>query len=184
MELLDALSQACDHATKVMAGVTPDQLGAPTPCQEWDVRTLAGHIVHVVVNMGRGARGEERLPNLAAIALEPDLSAQFRTAADETLAAWTERGTDGTVDIGAGPMPVAVALGVNVLDTSTHSWDLARATAQAAELPDDLAQTALTVAEGVITDDLRRFAGFDPPITVDAEASPTDRLVAFLGRQP
>ena len=31
----------------------PAQLSAPTPCREWDVRALVGHMMGVVVNMGR-----------------------------------------------------------------------------------------------------------------------------------
>lgn len=184
MEMLDALSQSFDHAAKVMGGVGPDQLDAPTPCRAWDVRTLAAHILGVLTNMDRGARGEALLPNLDAVPLEADLGDQFRALSDRTLEAWTARGSDGLVDIGAGPMPVTAALGINLLDTSTHAWDLARATGQQADLPDDLATTVLAVGHGVVTDDLRQFAGFDPAIAVGPDASPTDRLVAFLGRQP
>jgi uncharacterized protein (TIGR03086 family) len=138
----------------------------------------------VVVNMGRGAAGDELLTDMNAVPLESDLAAQFRAEADRTLAAWKTRGLDGEVNIGAGPMPVVAALSVNLVDTTTHTWDLARATAQDPSLPDDLAATVLAVGQGFITDDLRAWVGIDPAITVSADASPTDQLVAFLGRQP
>lgn len=184
MELLTALEISFDHTTKVMSGVAPDMLGDRTPCREWDVRALAAHIVGVVVNMGRGARGEALLADQNGLPLDADLAAQFAAAADATLGAWAARGTDGMVDIGAGPMPVGAAVSINLLDTATHSWDLAQATGQDGSLPDDLAATVLAVAEGVVTDDVRHFAGFDPAIAVGPDATPTERLVAFLGRQP
>jgi uncharacterized protein (TIGR03086 family) len=183
MELLEALSESFDHASKVVGGVQPDQLDTATPCTEWDVRALLGHTVGVVVNMGRGASGLEPV-DPATFELAADPGAQFRTEADRTLAAWSARGTDGQVDVGAGPMPAEFALSINVVDTTTHSWDLARATGQDAEIPDDLAGTALAVVQGFMTDQLRAAVGFAAPVPLPAGASATDQLVAFLGRRP
>ncbi len=184
MDQLAALSQTFDHATKVVSGVRPDQLDGPTPCREWNVRTLVSHTVAVVANIGRGARGEELLADINTFPLQADLGAQFRTEADRTLAAWTARGLEGEVNIGAGPMPPQAGIGINLLDTATHSWDIARATGQDADLPDELAATVLAVCEGIVTDDIRAFAGFDPAVPVAGDASATDKLVAFLGRRP
>lgn len=184
MELVDALSQTFDHAAKVVAGVGPDQLDDPTPCREWNVQTLLAHTVGVVVNMGRGASGGELLADTNTVPLDDDRGAQFREEADRTLGAWRARGLDGEVNVGAGPIPVSAALTVNLIDTATHSWDIARATGRDAALPDDLAAMVLAVSEGFVNDDIRLFAGFDPAISVGADAAPTERLVAFLGRQP
>lgn len=184
MELLEALSQSFDHTAKIVDGVQPAQLDAATPCREWDLRTLVGHMTGVVVNMGRGANGEELLADLSAFQLDADPAAQFRTEADRTLAAWTARGTDGEVNIGAGPMPVAVAMSINLLDTTTHSWDVARATGQDGNLPDDLAATALSLCQSIVTDEVRGFAGFDPVVALGPDATRTDQLVAYLGRTP
>jgi uncharacterized protein (TIGR03086 family) len=183
MELLDALSQSFDHTAKIVAGVQTEQLGAPTPCREWDVQTLVGHAMGVIVNMGRGARGDELLTR-NSLPLDANLGAQFRGEADRTLAAWTAHGLEGDVDVGAGPMPAQAAVSINLVDTTTHSWDIARATGQDGNLPDELAATVLSVGQGFITDDLRERAGFDAPVPVPRDAGPTDQLVAFLGRQP
>jgi len=184
MDLLDPLAQTFDHATKVLGGVTPDRLDAPTPCTEWNLGALVGHVVGVVTNMGLGARGETLLPDINDVPLEPDVAHQFRGIADGTLAAWRAQPADGTVDVGAGPMPASLAMSINLVDTATHSWDIARASGQDGTLPDDLAATVLTVAEGFLNDQIRSFAGIDRPVAVAADASPTDRLVAFLGRRP
>jgi uncharacterized protein (TIGR03086 family) len=81
-------------------------------------------------------------------------------------------------------MPAQVGIGINLLDTATHSWDIARATGQDANLPDEVAAAALAECQGIVTDDIRKFAGFDPAVPVTRDANPTDQLVAFLGRQP
>ena len=184
MELLDALSQSFDHTAKIVGGVQPSQLDAPTPCRDWDVRTLLGHMTGVVVNMGRGASGDELLADLSTFHLGDDPAAQFRTESDRTLAAWTARGTEGNVNVGAGPMPVRAAMSINLLDTTTHSWDVARATGQDGSLPEDVAATALAVCRGIVTDEVRGFAGFDAAVPVAPDASSTEQLVAFLGRTP
>jgi len=184
MDLLDPLSRTFDHATKVISGIGADQFDAATPCRDWDVRALVRHTLGVVVNMGRGASGSELLTDINAVPLEADLAAQFRAEADRTLAAWTARGVEGEVNIGAGPMPVQAGMSINLLDTATHSWDIARATGQDADLPDALAATVLAVSRGFVSDDIRTFAGFDPIVLIDPDAGPTDQLVAFLGRRP
>src|SRR5258708_7879833 len=120
MDLLDALSQTFDHATKVVTGVQDDQLDLSTPCQQWNVRALLSHTFGVVANIGRGAGGQELLADTNSFPLDADRGAQFRSEADCTLAAWKARGLDGEVNIGAGPMPAQVGLSINLLDTATH----------------------------------------------------------------
>ncbi len=184
MEMLDALSQTFDHTITIVSGVASDQLGAPTPCREWTVRDLLAHTTGVIVNMGLGASGQSLLPDVNAVELDGDFGAQFSNVAARTLAAWTTRGLDGELDIGAGPMPAAAGISINLLDTTTHSWDIARATGQDPEIPDELATYVLAVAGGVVSADIRAAAGFDPAIVLPAGSSATDQLVAFLGRQP
>ncbi len=184
MDPIETLAAIFDHTGTIVAKVGPDQHGNPTPCHEWDVATLLSHLTGVVVNVGLGVRGEPLLPGGPAVGLDVDPGAQFAAAAERTLAAWRQRGLDGLVDIGAGPMPASIALGINCVDTSAHSWDVARATGQDPVLPDSLAATTLELAQGFLTDEVRDFAGFDAAIELPADPSPTDRFVAFLGRQP
>lgn len=182
METLDALAQTFDHTESVIAGVRPDQMTAATPCAEWDVRSLLTHTVGVVANIGNGVRGGEMFdPN--GIALEDDVARQFRDAAASTLAAWHAVGLDGEANIGAGPMPASMAANINLVDTTTHAWDIARATGQAEEIPGELAGSVLAAAQGFLNDDIRSFAGIGPAIPVGADATPTQALVAFLGRR-
>ena len=182
METLDALAQSFDHTTSVIGGVRADQMSEATPCSEWDVRALLTHTVGVVTNIGNGVRGNEMAdPN--AIALDNDVAAQFRIAAASTLAAWRSAGIDGEANIGAGPMPASMAVGINLVDTTTHAWDIARATGQPEEIPAELAATVLAVAHTFLNDDIRNFAGIGPAIEPAADATPTEKLVAFLGRR-
>ena len=144
MPLLEALAQTFDHATAIVSGVRPSQHDAPTPCHEWKVRDLLTHTLGVVINIGNGASGQPLLPDINTVELDADAGTQFGLEAKRTLAAWTARGLDGEVDIGAGLMPVPAAITINLLDTATHSWDIARATGQNGEIPDALAAFVLS----------------------------------------
>ena len=184
MELVDALDQTFDHAYKVIAGVQPGQYGDPTPCEEWNVQQLLTHVVGVVTMMGEAtASGQAQRP-AGSMALADDPAAQFRAAADAALAGWRKPGImDEAINAGPGPMPGRALAGINLLDTATHSWDLARATGQSSELPPAVAEAALEASRQIVNDQLRpgRFASeLDAP----EGCTSTDRLVAFLGRQP
>ncbi|MGF1599150.1 MAG: TIGR03086 family metal-binding protein [Acidimicrobiales bacterium] len=183
MDLTAALAQTFDHTHVVIAGVKPDQLGNPTPCSEWDVRGLLSHTLGVVAGIGAAVGGDAQ-SSPDSFVLADDVAAQFRALADRTLAAWRAVGLDGETNIGAGPMPRQAAISINLLDTATHSWDIARATGQPEALPTELADMILGVSQQVVSDDVRRVAGFAPAIGAADDADPTTKLVAFLGRQP
>ena len=68
-----------------------------------------------------------------------------------------------------------------IVDLLAHGWDLVQATGVAAELPDDLAEQALTFARAQLPSQPRAGRFADPqPIRDNAPA--IDRLAAFTGR--
>jgi uncharacterized protein (TIGR03086 family) len=176
------LAEAFDHAHQRIVAIRPDQLDNPTPCAEWDVSALLSHTIGVVQKIGDAVAGNP--PAAGEFTLADDPATQFRAAADAALAAWAGVDLDGVIDIGAGPMPGRAGLSINLLDTATHAWDIARATGQPEPLPEQLAAAVFEACRATISDDVRSFAGFDPAIEVAEDADPTTRLVAFLGRRP
>jgi uncharacterized protein (TIGR03086 family) len=178
MEVVDALDQTFAHTGRVIAGVTPAQYDDPTPCTEWTVRELLEHVIGVVAGLGAAAAGNAPAP----FELGADPAAQFGDAASAAIDAWRRPGVlESVVDGGAGSMPGQVYASINLLDTATHTWDLATATGQPSELPEPVAVAALEASRMIVTDQLRpgRFAAEQP---APADASPTQQLVAFLGR--
>ena len=57
-ESVVVLSRALDQAGDVLAAVHADQLAQPTPCGDWDVAQLIGHLVNAPVRFLEMARGE------------------------------------------------------------------------------------------------------------------------------
>jgi len=189
MDIVDHLGGAFASTGRFVATLTPDRLRAPTPCPEWDVRALLNHATGVVANFGAAA---SRTAPGAKAETEPDFvgtdpSAQFEQAAAATLAAWGQPGAlEGTCVLRGGfELPAQVAARINFLDTLVHGWDLARALNVDPTLDPALATAALEVAKQIVTDDRRGPGkGFGPALAASAGASPTDALVAFLGRRP
>jgi uncharacterized protein (TIGR03086 family) len=180
MDVTEALDQTFTHAHGVITGVSADQYGDKTPCDEWTVRDLLEHMVGVVAGMGAAAAGQPRTP----FELAADPGAQFEEVATATLGAWRTPGVlDRVIDGGAGPMPARVLAGINLLDTATHTWDLAVATGQPAELPEDVAVAATEAGHMIVSPELRP-GRFGPEQTASDVATTTQRLVAFLGRTP
>src|SRR3954451_277460 len=180
MELIDALDHAFQHAEGVIGQVRPDQYDNRTPCDQWSVRDLLEHTIGVVAGLGAAASAQPA----AAFELGDDPAAQFRDAAKTSIDAWRTPGVlDRVIETGPRPMPGRVLAGINLLDTATHTWDIATATGQSAKLPDDVAATALEASHSIISPEIR--AGrFGPEVAVPPGADVTDQLVAFLGRQP
>jgi uncharacterized protein (TIGR03086 family) len=178
MDVVDSLEQTFTHAHAVIAGVRADQHGDKTPCAEWTVRDLLEHMIGVVAGFGAAAAGKPRTP----FELAADPAAQFHDAAGPALAAWRTPGVlDRVLDAGPGPMPGRVVAGINLLDTATHTWDLATATGQPAELPEAVAVAAMDASQSIVSPEIRS-GRFGPVLTVPDDASATRRLVAFLGR--
>src|SRR5690606_12033721 len=79
-------------ATAVAGAVEPDQLDAPTPCDEFDAATVRGHLLsvgHRVAGLGRGEDPfsvEDEVESVEA----DDWGAAFAAAGDDVAAAWAD----------------------------------------------------------------------------------------------
>ena len=185
--MLNHIEEAFAYTGARVAKVTPNDLDTRTPCGEWDVRSLLNHATGVVARFGATASRTTFEYGDGHDFVGDDPGAVFDSVAKTTLHAWSQPGAlDGTVKLGAGgEMPAQVAANINFLDTLVHGWDLARAIGQDATIDPDLATAGLEVAHKVVVDSRRGpDLAFGPEITVPDSASPSDKLVAFLGRQP
>jgi uncharacterized protein (TIGR03086 family) len=174
-DLLDLYGRASEWALGRVEGATT-KLDAPTPCDEWDVRTLMNHMLDTQHYFVGSARGEDVSPPSPQPPerLSADPVTDFERARNETLDTF---GEEGVIEK-TGP-----ALGIAFGDLLLHSWDLARATGQDATMPADLAEAAYGMLHGRLTDENRRGA-FKPEIAVSPDASAQDKLLAYTGRRP
>jgi len=186
VEILEQLERAFGSTGRIVAGIRPEQLSEPTPCKEWDVRTVVAHATGVIARFRSTALRQEAPSHAGADDLADDFVGAYRAAAESTLAAWARPGAlEGTCRLPIGmEVPAPAAAGINTVDALVHGWDLARATGQDTTLDPALATAALEFCRLAITDDIRERGAFGAIVPVPEDASPTDRLVGFLGRQP
>jgi uncharacterized protein (TIGR03086 family) len=190
MELYEAFDRAVASTAGIVKTVRPDQADAPTPCTEWDVRDLLNHIIGTLwLSEALLSDHAPRHPMAPGGLPGTDLAGQDPAAAyaEAAAAALTAASAGDTLTrvhtTPLGDMPGPALAGFTTLDIVVHGWDLAQATGQPAALDDTLATHVLAFAEQAITPG-SRAPRIGPAVPVAADAPLTDRLVAFLGRQP
>lgn len=183
MEPLAQLDVLVPAFEQLCAGTRPEQLDDRTPCSDWAVRDLFGHLRGGATLFAAAVRGHEG----AEPEPVPDDAVTSATvaAADDLDAALREPGAlERTVETPFGPMPGAVFARLIAFDLLMHTWDLATATGQPLDIPDDLVAAAEGFARQAITPELRAPGVFGPEVEAPAGASDLERLVAFSGRTP
>jgi uncharacterized protein (TIGR03086 family) len=165
------LSRALDQAGDVLAGVHDEQLSLPTPCHDWDVARLIGHLVASPRNLLELARGGTPDWSNEPLPQNGEWAADFRSAADDLIHYWHEKGEDAD----AGQIDWQTA------EMAVHTWDLAHATGQHARLDPEVAERGLAFMSGALTPENRGKA-FGPEVPAPADAPPYERLAAFAGR--
>jgi uncharacterized protein (TIGR03086 family) len=159
-----------DFADRVHA-VKPDQWDLPTPCEDWNVRELVGHMVGE--NVGDRFDGD---------LLGSDPVSAFDTSATTAVrAASAEGALDRIVHLSFGDFPGKEYADQLFADALIHGWDLARAIGADERLdPDLVAACAEWFAD---REDVYRQAGaIGPRVDVPAGADPQTRLLAAFGR--
>ncbi len=186
MDMLELLDGAFASTGRIIRNIRSVDLGGPTPCTDWDVQALINHTTWVVARFERTAADQEPPTAGPDDLVGADPAGAFDRAATANLAAWSApNALAGTRRLPIGEVPAEMAAGVNFIDTLVHGWDLASVTGQDPALDPALAGAALEFSKVAIRDDLRGPGKpFAAMVDVSAGASPTDRLVAFLGRQP
>jgi uncharacterized protein (TIGR03086 family) len=193
------LDRALATGGAVIAGVRPDQLTAPTPCPEMDVRAMLGHLIGVLDRITALGNDEDPFAVTETQVPDADWSDAWVTAGARAAAAWRD---DAVLERPIS-LPWIQGSGAEVLtsyfsELTVHTWDLATATGQQPDW-DDAVVTAALEARPILPAENRRAVfeeisaamGLDEvaipfaeavPVPVDAPA--IDRLVAWNGRDP
>jgi uncharacterized protein (TIGR03086 family) len=194
----ELLAGALRYALRTVPLVTAEQLTAPTPCRDWDLRQLLLHACDSVAALTEGLCA-------GRVCLEPQLwpspadpAGAFSVAARRLLVrcetapgpadsahpgAADEGASDGIVSIGDCPLAVRLLSCTGAVEIAVHAWDVGQACGGRWPIPEPLAGLLLLTAEALVGDD-ERPGLFAAPVQVPAAASAGDRLAAFLGRTP
>lgn len=183
-DLRPQLSRAQQWVASLIAGVSPDQLANPTPCDDFDVRTLIGHLYTGARRTAAMAKGiDARTVPFVTELPDSDLGAGYRDLIEASRDAWAVADLSAPVTAPWGSAPGAVAIGRYLQEALTHGWDLAVATGQQAEADRDLAEAALVIGHEALPAEPRGGnIPFGPVIESAPDATPTERLVNWTGR--
>src|SRR5437870_10927520 len=95
---VDLLARALDQTGALVSLIRGDQAGLPTPCSAFDVRALVNHTVYDLRTFSILLTGGQReSPDRDLIG--DDWPAAYRSAADDLMATWKARGTEGTLKL-------------------------------------------------------------------------------------
>ena len=181
--VLDAFTRVIGEVEALVQAVRPEQLTAPTPCSDFDVRALINHLIfenlaHAALADGTAIPAPDRTTDYVG----EDHAAAYRESARAVRAAFAR---PGMVTQRYGPLeaPGSMLVQQLIIELLSHGWDLAKATGQGTDLAPDVAEEALTVARSWYRDQPRGPGNaFGPEQPVPAGASAADRLAAYLGR--
>ncbi|WP_336214934.1 TIGR03086 family metal-binding protein [Nonomuraea sp. LPB2021202275-12-8] len=167
--------------------VTTDDFSRPTPCDQWDLRTLLSHVNDSLATLSEGLEN-------GRLGLEPDVPsdgggdvlAVFRQLTNRLLESWICSGHDGDdrmIEVAGTPLHSLLLGGTGALEIAVHGWDIATACGVDCVIPTALATDLYDFARIAVSPD-SRHPQFAEPVPVPESATPADRLVAYLGRDP
>jgi uncharacterized protein (TIGR03086 family) len=180
------LGHAVSYALASAAHATPQLLSQATPCERWDLRTL---LLHVSDSLGvlTGALRAGQIGPGPPPANEPtagdDPVACLRRQARDLLGACAASAEERRVAIADRELTASMVTAAGAIEVAVHGWDISVACGVRRPVPPGLAAQLLPLAP-VLIPRATRAGLFADPIPAPEAACPSDRLVAFLGRQP
>jgi len=180
------LARAMSSAAEVIGSVTEDQLDLPTPCSDFDVRSLAAHLMAAPPTVASLGRGEDYGAVPEAPVPFDQWRAQWAKTSAEAREAWADDALLGKViALPWAELPGAAVLAQFTGEVVVHTWDLATATGQWGEWqPEVLAVAYESYVQGLPAEGREQFPVFKAVVPVADDAPLIDRIVAYTGRQP
>lgn len=185
MDLSELHRRAVQGWQERVGAIEPHQWSAPTPCGDWDVRTLVNHVVGEELwtpPLAEGAMIEQVGDRFDGDVLGEDPATAAGAAASGAVAAVDAQLPGGAlVHLSFGDVPIAEYVHQLTADHLIHSWDLAAALGASRRLDPHL--VTAVAAWFADREALYREAGAIGP-RVEAADDAQSQLLAGFGRDP
>lgn len=180
------MAAAAAGTARVVQNV-PDTLDAPTPCRDWDLRTLLNHtILWTSYSAERRAHGESVAEELMTrdFTADPGFREDYARQIGKAVDAWNNpQAWEGERNVMGSAMPAADVGAMLLMEMVLHGWDIARATGQEYLIDDATAAALLDTVEAQ-AELFRKYQGFADAIETGPDATAFDRALALSGRDP
>lgn len=180
---LELLERAVSYTRSSLQLITPTAIRDPTPCHDWDLAALLHHMDDSL----RALQDAADTGRVVMVQREPDEPdnpvASLKTRACALLGAWTANDGADLVSVAGCPLTAQILVGTGALEIAVHGWDVAQACGSELPMPAPLSTVLLPLVPSLVSES-DRSRRFGPVVAVPPWASPGDRLVAALGRQP
>jgi uncharacterized protein (TIGR03086 family) len=179
--------RALDYCGQIVSRLRPGQMGLPTPCEGWDVRTLVNHVVsgnYWAAELASGNTIEGVGDRFDGDVAGDDWAGRYADSAKAASAAFRAPGAlDALCAVSYGPVPGRVYAGHRFIDVLIHGWDLAKASGQDTTMPPDLVAACIEVVDPQLPM-LESSGMFGNRVGVPDGADEQTKLLAMLGRDP
>ncbi len=185
-ELIVLFERATDGFGRQVHAIGGGQWHDPTPCTDWDVRTLVNHVTVEqlwVPPLARGSSVADVGGRFEGDQLGDDPVATWDAAVKAASAAFGAAGAlEGTVSLAGGDKAMTEYCWEMTTDALIHSWDLARGIGGDEELDSELVDLVYERTLPIAAH-LHETGLFAPPVPVPADASLQTQLLAIFGRR-
>ena len=186
------LASAISYALSACAQVAPGEMTLPTPCADWDLAALLAHLAASMADLEAAIRtghldldpdDAQSVSSPAALSADggDPVEVLRDQAANLLFACYAHHGPGRFVLVGGLPLPAGIVACTGAVEIAVHGWDVSAARGRGGPIPPALATRMLRLCPLLVTG---REGLFGAPVPVPAQASPGDRLVAYLGRTP
>jgi uncharacterized protein (TIGR03086 family) len=181
------MAAAAAEAARVVGKVPAGTLDAPTPCGDWDLRTLLNHtILWTSYSAERRARGEsvdEELMNKDFTA-DPGFREDYARQIGRAVEAWSEpKAWEGDISVMGDATPAADVGAMLLMEMALHGWDVARAIGQDFNAGDPTAAALEDIVQAQ-AELFRKYHGFADAIEPPRNATAFERALTLSGRDP
>ncbi|MDN3241706.1 TIGR03086 family metal-binding protein [Glycomyces tritici] len=173
------LAHDAAYFTALVESASADDWSRPSPVPEWTALDVVKHLIEWPRDFLKGAGIE-----LGPLDIDADPVAAWKRHVAQVQAIVDEPAGRVLSNPNTGDKPVEEAIDqFYTADIWMHSWDLAKALGREPELGEERCRTALAGMQPI--DQMLRDSGqFGPAVPVADDASPQDKLAAFVGRDP
>ncbi|WP_415972818.1 TIGR03086 family metal-binding protein [Rhodococcus sp. 077-4] len=166
--------------TALVQSASPEDWSKPSPVSGWAAIDVVKHLIEWSRGFLAGGAGIE----FQTLDIEADPVAAWTQHVAEIQAILDDPAGRILKNPHTGEMPVDQAIAVfYTADIWMHSWDLAKALGREPDLGSERCSAALE-AMRPMEHMLRDSGQYGPAVPVGNDASPQDKLMAFIGRDP